>query len=94
MKKYNYITWWLSTSVKHISYKIWRYIMFPVIFILWVACIGAFRDLYWQLSLYVILPCIAIDLIWNAITYSLVGNKLTIESDNIAKKEVENEKEN
>jgi hypothetical protein len=82
MKKYNYFTWWLSTSIKDLGYRIWRYIMFPVIFILWVACIGAFRDLYWKLSLYVILPCVVIDLIWNLITYEIKGKSILLEEEN------------
>jgi hypothetical protein len=74
----DFLKYWLQTKIKPIWYKIWRYIAFPVIFLLWVLCIGVYQDLYWKLSLYVILPAIVLDLILNLCAYFLVEKKKNI----------------
>ena len=71
----DFIKYWLQTKIKPIWYKIWRYIAFPVIFLMWVLCIGVYQDLYWKFSLAVVLPVVILDLILNLLAYFLVGKK-------------------
>lgn len=81
--KYNYFTWWLSTKTKPLSYKIWRYIAFPVVFIIWVAALSAFSKYYWTISLYVIAPAVFIDIVWNTLTFIFVyKRKMEKQEDN------------
>ena len=77
-----FIKYWLQTSIKPIWYKIWRYIAFPVIFLMWVLCIGVYQDFYWTLSYAVILPAIVLDLILNLLAYFLVEKKKKVDIQN------------
>ncbi len=71
----DFLKYWLQTSIKPIWYKIWRYIAFPIIFLIWVLCIGVYQDLYWKMSLYIILPAVILDLILNLLCYFLIAKK-------------------
>lgn len=80
--KYNFFTWWLSTKIKPLTYRIWRYIAFPIVFISWVAALSAFSQYYWLISLYVICPAVVIDIVWNVITYFCSYKKQNKEENN------------
>jgi len=71
----NFFSYWLSTSIKPIWYKIWRYIAFFVIFLLWVLCIGVYQDMYWKLSYAIITPAIVLDVLMNLLLYYLSYKK-------------------
>ena len=73
---YNFFTWWLSTKIKPLPYKIWKYIIYPIMFIGWAACIGAFPHMYWKFSLFVLLPTAVIDISWDAINFYFYRKKL------------------
>lgn len=74
----DFLKYWLQTKIKPTWYKVWRYIAFPVIFVLWVFCIGAYQDLYWKFSAIVIAPAIVLDLGLNLLAYFLVEKKKNI----------------
>ena len=67
--KYNFFTWWLSVSIKPLPYKIWKYVITFIMFMLWVMFIAIYRDMYWILSLFVLLPTAVIDISWDAVNY-------------------------
>ena len=74
-----FLKYWLQTAIKPIWYKIWRFIAFPVIFLMWVLCIGVYQDLYWKFSYIVVAPAVVLDLILNIIAYFLVEKKKKVE---------------
>ena len=74
----DFLKYWLQTKIKPVWYKVWRYIAFPVIFLMWVLCIGAYQNLYWTLSYAVIAPAIVLDLILNLCAYFLIEKKKNV----------------
>ena len=73
--KFNILEYWLSTSIKPLWYRIWRYVIMPVIFLAWVLCIGVYQEFYWKLSFYIILPVAVVDFLVNIALYFLVYKK-------------------
>ena len=71
MKKYNFVTWWLDLPIKPLAYRIWKMVVTPLVFILWVVFVSVYTDYYWQFSLYVVLPVAAVDFIWDGVQYAL-----------------------
>lgn len=80
--KYNFLTWWLSISIKPLAYKIWKYIITFVMFMGWVICIAIYRDLYWKFSLFVLLPTAIVDISWDAINYHFYLKKQRTKTQN------------
>lgn len=70
MQKYNFFTWWLSFSIKPLPYKIFKGIITSAVFIIWVAFVAVFTDLYWQFTLYVFLPVFVVDTVWEIINFT------------------------
>lgn len=70
MKKYNFLTWWLSFSVKPLPYRIFKSAITSIVFIIWVAFVAVFTDLYWQFTLYVFLPVFVVDTVWEIINFT------------------------
>jgi hypothetical protein len=70
MKKYNFLTWWLSFSVKPMPYRIFKSVITSIVFIIWVAFVAVFTDLYWQFTLYVFLPVFVVDTVWEIINFT------------------------
>lgn len=90
MKKYNFLTWWLSFSIKPLPYKIFKSIITPVMFIIWVSFVAVFTELYWDFTLYCFLPVFIIDTVWEIINFSLYTKKynqyiLNIEENDFGK---------
>ncbi|MEG2675429.1 MAG: hypothetical protein RR993_00290 [Clostridia bacterium] len=74
--KYNFLSWWLSVSVKPLPYKIWKFVATPILFVAWVLFIAVYREMYWQFSLYAILPAVVIDLVWDGCNFFFYRKKL------------------
>lgn len=75
MQKYNFLTWWLSYSIKPLPYKIFKGVITPVMFIIWVSFVAVFTELYWQFTLYCFLPVFVVDTVWEIINFSLYEKK-------------------
>lgn len=75
MQKYNFLTWWLSFSVKPLPYRIFKGIITTVMFIVWVSFVAVFTEYYWQFTLYGFLPVFVIDTVWEIINFSLYRKK-------------------
>lgn len=71
MKKYNFVTWWLDLPVKPLPYRIWKMVITPIMFILWVVFVAVYSDFYWQFSLYAVLPVAVVDFTWDGIQFYL-----------------------
>lgn len=69
MKKYNFFTWWLSFSIKPLPYRIFKGVITSLMFIIWVAFVAVFTQLYWQFTLYVFLPVFIADTVWEIINF-------------------------
>ena len=70
MQKYNFLTWWLSFSIKPLPYRIFKGLITTIVFIIWVAFVAVFSELYLQFTLYVFLPVFAVDTIWEIINFT------------------------
>ena len=75
MQKYNFITWWLSFSIKPLPYKIFKGVITPVMFIIWVSFVAVFTEMYWQFTLYCFLPVFIVDTAWEIINFTLYDKK-------------------
>lgn len=80
MKKYNFLTWWLSFSIKPLPYKIFKAIATSAVFIIWVAFVAVFSDLYLNFTLYVFLPVFAVDTVWEIINFTRYKKKFDAEN--------------
>ncbi len=70
MQKYNFFTWWLSFSIKPLPYKIFKGIITSAVFIIWVAFVAVFTDLYWKFTVFVFLPVFIVDTVWEIINFT------------------------
>lgn len=75
MQKYNFLTWWLSFSIKPLPYKIFKGIITSAVFIIWVAFVAVFTDLYWKFTVFVFLPVFIVDTVWEIINYTRYRKK-------------------
>ncbi|MDE6870479.1 MAG: hypothetical protein K2J75_07095 [Clostridia bacterium] len=75
MQKYNFLTWWLSFSIKPLPYRIFKGVITSLVFIIWVAFVAVFTDLYWKFTLCVFLPVFAVDTIWEIINFTRYQKK-------------------
>ncbi len=75
MQKYNFFTWWLSFSIKPLPYKIFKGIITSAVFIIWVAFVAVFTDLYWKFTVFVFLPVFIVDTVWEIINYTRYRKK-------------------
>lgn len=75
MQKYNFLTWWLSFSIKPLPYRIFKGIITSVVFIIWVAFVAVFTDLYWKFTLCVFLPVFVVDTVWEIINFTKYQKK-------------------
>ena len=75
MQKYNFITWWLSFSIKPLPYKIFKGVITPVMFIIWVSFVAVFTEMYRQFTLYCFLPVFIVDTVWEIINFTLYDKK-------------------
>lgn len=69
MQKYNFLTWWLSFSIKPLPYRIFKGVATSVVFVVWVAFVAVFTDLYWKFTLFVFLPVFVVDTVWEIINF-------------------------
>ncbi|MCI8912476.1 MAG: hypothetical protein HFE31_07280 [Clostridia bacterium] len=69
MQKYNFFTWWLSFSIKPLPYRIFKSVITSLVFIIWVAFVAVFTDLYWKFTLFVFLPVLVVDTVWDAVNF-------------------------
>ncbi len=86
MQKYNFLTWWLSFSIKPLPYKIFKGIITSAVFIIWVAFVAVFTDLYWKFTVFVFLPVFIVDTVWEIINFTRYRKKYYL-----WKKEIEEE---
>ncbi len=86
MQKYNFLTWWLSFSIKPLPYKIFKGIITSIVFIIWVAFVAVFTDLYWKFTVFVFLPVFIVDTVWEIINFTRYRKKYYL-----WKKEIEEE---
>lgn len=86
MQKYNFFTWWLSFSIKPLPYKIFKGIITSAVFIIWVAFVAVFTDLYWKFTVFVFLPVFIVDTVWEIINFTRYRKKYYL-----WKKEIEEE---
>lgn len=86
MQKYNFFTWWLSFSIKPLPYKIFKGIITSIVFIIWVAFVAVFTDLYWKFTVFVFLPVFIVDTVWEIINFTRYRKKYYL-----WKKEIEEE---
>ena len=70
MQKYNFITWWLSFSIKPLPYRIFKGIITSLVFIIWVAFVAVFADIYWKFTVFVFLPVFTVDTVWEIINFT------------------------
>ncbi|MCI8420802.1 MAG: hypothetical protein HFE34_00760 [Clostridia bacterium] len=75
MQKYNFFTWWLSFSIKPLPYKIFKGIITSAVFIIWVAFVAVFTDLYWKFTVFVFLPVFIVDTVWEIINFTRYRKK-------------------
>lgn len=75
MQKYNFFTWWLSFSIKPLPYRIFKAVITPIMFIIWVSFVAVFTELYWDFTLYCFLPVFIVDTVWEIINFSLYTKK-------------------
>ncbi len=75
MQKYNFVTWWLSFSIKPLPYKIFKGIITSAVFIIWVAFVAVFTDLYWKFTVFVFLPVFIVDTVWEIINFTRYRKK-------------------
>ena len=75
MQKYNFLTWWLSFSIKPLPYKIFKGIITSAVFIIWVAFVAVFTDLYWKFTVFVFLPVFIVDTVWEIINFTRYRKK-------------------
>lgn len=75
MQKYNFFTWWLSFSIKPLPYKIFKGIITSAVFIIWVAFVAVFTDLYWKFTVFVFLPEFIVDTVWEIINFTRYRKK-------------------
>ena len=75
MQKYNFLTWWLSFSIKPLPYKIFKGIITSAVFIIWVAFVAVFTDLYWKFTVFVFLPVFIVDTVWEIINFTRYQKK-------------------
>ena len=86
MQKYNFLTWWLSFSIKPLPYKIFKGIITSAVFIIWVAFVAVFTDVYWKFTVFVFLPVFIVDTVWEIINFTRYRKKYYL-----WKKEIEEE---
>lgn len=70
MQKYNFFTWWLSFSIKPLPYRIFKGIITSAVFIIWVAFVAVFSDIYWKFTVFVFLPVFIADTVWEIINFT------------------------
>ena len=70
MQKYNFFTWWLSFSIKPLPYRIFKGIITSIVFVIWVAFVAVFSDIYWKFTVFVFLPVFAVDTVWEIINFT------------------------
>ena len=70
MQKYNFLTWWLSFSIKPLPYRIFKGIVTSLVFIIWVAFVAVFADIYWKFTVFVFLPVFVVDTVWEIINFT------------------------
>ena len=70
MQKYNFLTWWLSFSIKPLPYRIFKGLMTSLVFIIWVAFVAVFSNIYWKFTVFVFLPVFVIDTVWEIINFT------------------------
>lgn len=78
MQKYNFFTWWLSFSIKPLPYKIFKGIITSAVFIIWVAFVAVFTDLYWKFTVFVFLPVFIVDTVWEIINFTRYRKKYIV----------------
>ena len=69
MQKYNFLTWWLSFSIKPLPYRIYKGVITSLVFIIWVAFVAVFSELYWKFTLFVFLPVLVVDTVWDIFNF-------------------------
>ncbi|MDE6189037.1 MAG: hypothetical protein K2G37_01955 [Clostridia bacterium] len=79
MKKYNFITWWLSFSIKPLPYRIFKGLATSIVFIIWVAFVAVFQEMYLDFTLYVFLPVFVVDTVWEIINFNNYKKKYKAE---------------
>lgn len=67
---YNYFQWWLSVEIKPLWYKIWKYIISAVMFILLTIFVAVLREKFWDFIFYGIIPVFIIDLLIDFSVYA------------------------
>ena len=70
MRKYNFFTWWLSFSIKPLPYKIFKGAMTSIVFIIWVAFVAVFSNIYWKFTVFVFLPVFIVDTVWEIVNFT------------------------
>ena len=70
MQKYNFFTWWLSFSIKPLPYRIFKGLMTSLVFIIWVAFVAVFSNIYWKFTVFVFLPVFIIDTVWEIVNFT------------------------
>lgn len=70
MQKYNFLTWWLSFSIKPLPYRIFKGIITSAVFIVWVAFVAVLSEFYLEFTLYVFLPVFTVDTVWDSINFA------------------------
>ncbi|MDE5654521.1 MAG: hypothetical protein K2I46_02815 [Clostridia bacterium] len=78
MQKYNFLTWWLSFSIKPLPYRIFKGIITSAVFIIWVAFVAVFSDIYWKFTLFVFLPVFVVDTVWEIINFTRYQKKYNL----------------
>ncbi len=75
MQKYNFLTWWLSFSIKPLPYRIFKGIITSAVFIVWVAFVAVLSEFYLEFTLCVFLPVFTVDTVWDSINFARYRKK-------------------
>ena len=78
MQKYNFLTWWLSFSIKPLPYRIFKGIITSAVFIIWVAFVAVYSYIYWKLTLLVFLHVFVVDTVWEIINFTRYQKKYNL----------------
>lgn len=67
--EYNCFTWWISTKVKPLAFRIWRYVSMPINFLALVLFISVYHEYIKMYFLIVFLPVFVIDIVWDMFNF-------------------------
>ncbi|MEG1608711.1 MAG: hypothetical protein RR348_02475 [Clostridia bacterium] len=67
--EYNFFTWWMSTKVKPLAFKIWRYVITPINFLALTLFVSVFQEYLWQYFVMMFIPIFCSDIIWDGFNF-------------------------